>query len=85
MEDKELLQIIQTDRIELQRTIAEGFEKLMDKFDEHAQKDAEEFSEVSNRVTVLETNHRTASKFLWGGLGLLSTEILGHIFRWLKT
>lgn len=73
-----LRQEIQTDRIELQRTINAGFAALSEKFDEHAQQDTQRFLEVNRDVTTLKTQVNTVGRGMWG----LLIAFLGAAFSW---
>jgi hypothetical protein len=70
---------IQRDRHATMETIQEGFNRLADKFDEHAQEDEQEFSSLKQRVTDVERTQ----KILGGGIVTLFTTAVGAFFTWL--
>lgn len=56
---------IQLDRLELQRTINSGFEKMAERFQDHADDDSEQFEDINKRLTTIETKASTIGKAVW--------------------
>lgn len=70
---------IQTDRIALEKTIRIGFDKMHDKFDEHALEDAEKFSDLTNRIRDVEDVAKAAKNGFWWTIGTIITAAAGWI------
>lgn len=75
-----LRQEIQTDRIELQRTILSGFDKMQEKFEEHAKEDAEAFTDLGNRVQALEGTVTIAKRTLFGAVAAVFSSGVAWLF-----
>lgn len=71
---------IQIDRIEIQRSIKEGFDGLNKKFDEHATLDSEQFIDLNQRVAAVETTVGTVGKGFWGLFIAFISAVLGWAF-----
>lgn len=70
---------IQTDRLATMDRIQDGFNRMSDKFSEHAREDEEAFSALTQRVTDME---RT-TKVIGGGLVAVILAAMGTAFNWL--
>lgn len=73
---------IQIDRIELQRTIADGFANMSNKFDEHAESNVKEFIATNSRLTAIETKASTIGKAVWSLIVTFVATALSYGFSY---
>ena len=80
MEDNhdQLREEIQRDRLAMMEAINSGFDRLMDRFDEHAQSDNIEFSAIKERLTAVESTTKTVANGLVGTI----LAFVGAAFTW---
>lgn len=72
-------QEIQRDRLALIDTINSGFDRMVDKFDEHAKEDRESFEEIKERLTAVEGKTR----IIGGTLVMAVSAVIGQLVNWL--
>lgn len=83
---EQLRKEIQTDRIEIQRTINVGFDRILEKIDEHTVADTEHFANLNaalgtldKRLTVVEESQRTMKNAITGTVSVAFTALVGWI------
>lgn len=71
---------IQIDRIEIQRTIAEGFERLYEKYDEHSESDTSKFEVINTKIATMDAKASTIGKAVWTLFVVVFTAAVGYGF-----
>ena len=70
---------IQTDRIAIQRTIDAGFDRIIDKMEEHSASDAAMFASLDKRISSVEETQGRMVKAITGAISVAFTAFIGWI------
>lgn len=68
---------IQIDRIAVQQSITDGFDKMSGKFDAHADQDRQMFADMNDRLQDVEAFQTWVLRIAIGLTGTISTGLIG--------